>query len=186
MGCSNKSLLPLGHKPAIRWCLDTLLAAGLDDVVVVLSSTGTIIAEQIADLPVTLAWNIAPNSDMASSVLVGLAKANRAAEALLIFPADYPLVSPATIIMLLQNQAAHPDKIIIPAYQGRKGHPVIFPRPILAELGFHSTLRNVVRWDPQRLELVAVEDEAILLDMDTPEDYRRLQTVISRSDQPNA
>jgi molybdenum cofactor cytidylyltransferase len=175
MGCNNKPLLRLGPKPVIRWSLDTLLAAGLEEVVVVLGPTGVPIAEEIADLPVTLAWNAAPDSDMAASIQVGLAKVSRQTETLLIFPADYPLVAPATIARLLTASEQQPEKIIIPTHLGRKGHPVLFPRPILAELANLPTLRDLVRHDPRRLSLLAVEDEAILLDMDTPEEYWRLQ-----------
>ena len=179
MGCRNKSLLPLGPKSAIRWCIDTLLSAGMEDVVVVLGPAGTAIAEQIDDLPVTLAWNFAAESDMTASILIGLATVDRQAKSLLIYPADYPLVSAATITDLLENREKHPEKIIIPTYRGQKGHPVIFPRRILSELGYQPTLGHLVRWDPHRLKLVAVNDEAILQDMDTPEDYRRLQALVS-------
>jgi molybdenum cofactor cytidylyltransferase len=178
MGCSNKFLLPLGCKPAIRWCIDNLRAAGLTELVVVLGSSGAPIAELIADLPVTLAWNNAQESEMADSLRIGLEKITPETTAVLIFPADYPLVSPATISRLLESHWKYPDKIIIPALHGRKGQPVIFPRPFLAELAHLPTLRDGLHQDPQRLKLVAVDDEAILLDMDTPEEYRHLQTVM--------
>jgi molybdenum cofactor cytidylyltransferase len=180
MGCNNKPLLRLGPKPAIRWSLDTLLAAGLEEVVVVLGPTGAPIAEEIADLPVILAWNTAPASDMAASVRIGLATASPEARALLVCPADYPLVTSTTIRRLLEEWERQPDKIIIPTYRGRKGHPVIFPRPIMAELHQLQTLRDVVRRDRQRLCLLAVDDEAVLLDMDTPEEYRLLQAIMVR------
>jgi len=181
MGCDNKPLLRLGPKPAIRWSLDTLLAADLEEeVVVVLGPTGAPIAEEIADLPVTLAWNTAPAIDMAASVRIGLSSASPKARALLVCPADYPLVTPTTIRRLLEEWQRQPDKIIIPTYRGRKGHPVLFPRPIMAELHQLHTLREVVHRNPQRLCLLAVDDEAVLLDMDTPEEYRLLQARMVR------
>jgi len=169
-------MLPLGPKPVISWCIDTLLAAGLEDIVVVLGPTGGEIAKVIHDSPVTIACNITPDSDMAGSIKTGMQMVLRNVPAILIHPVDYPLVSPATVSRLLQSQSQHPDKIIIPTYKGRKGHPVLFPRQVLAELAGLPTLRHVVRRDPQRIALLAVDDNAILFDMDTPEEYRQMQT----------
>lgn len=185
MGCS-KPLLPLGGKPAIRWCLETLREAGLSGLVVVLSPTGAEIAAALADLPVVLAWNPEPESDMAGSVRTGIAQAGPEATALLICPADYPLIAPLTIRSLLKEQENHPEQIIIPTYQGQKGHPVLFPRPVLAELDQLPTLRDLVRRDPQRCRLLAVDDEAVLLDMDTPADYRQLQARLAVNPQTAA
>lgn len=173
MGCS-KPLLPLGGKPVIRWCIDTLREVGLSELVVVLGPDGAQIAVALADLPVTLAWNNVADSDMAGSVRSGLARAHPEAATMLIYPADYPLVAPLTIRRLLAEQEEYPEQIIIPIYQGRKGHPVFFPRAVLAELDHLATLRDLVHRDPDRLRMVAVSDEAILLDMDTPADYQQL------------
>ena len=183
MGCC-KPLLLLGDKPAIRWCLDSLAGAGLDEVVVVLGTNGEEIAENIAALPVTLAWNRAADSDMAGSVKIGLEQASRESSAFLIFPVDYPLVAPATIRRLLAEQDRYRDDIIIPTHQGRKGHPVLFPRPILEELARFSTLREIIRHHPQRQRMLAVADEAVLLEMDTPAEYRQLQTWMAQRGGP--
>lgn len=176
----SKPLLQLAGKSAIRWCLEALGEAGLSEIVVVLGSDGAAIAATIADLPHTLAWNRAEGSDMAGSLRIGLNQANPEAESLLIYPADYPLIAMVTIRGLLAAQKKHPEQIIIPTYLGQKGHPVLFPRPILAELAELPTLRDLVRRDPGRLRLLEVDDEAILLDMDTPEDYQLLQDRLAR------
>jgi molybdenum cofactor cytidylyltransferase len=176
----SKPLLPLAGKPAIRWCLGYLAAAGLREIVLVLGAAGTEIAATVADHQPTLAWNLEPDSDMAGSLRIGLAQVSPEVEALLICPADYPLVAPATVHCLLAEQRQHPDRIIIPTHQGRKGHPVLFPHSILAELAELPTLRDLVRRDPRRLRLLEVDDEAILLDMDTPSDYQLLQDRLAR------
>lgn len=36
------------------------------------------------------------------------------------------------------------------------------------------TLRDLVRSNPERVEQIPVNDRGVLLDMDTPEDYRRV------------
>jgi CTP:molybdopterin cytidylyltransferase MocA len=68
-----------------------------------------------------------------------------------------------------------PDAIIIPAYRGRKGHPTLFPRSVLEDLGKVATLRDVIGRHHAKIFLLEVEDEGVVLDMDTPEDYLRVR-----------
>jgi molybdenum cofactor cytidylyltransferase len=63
--------------------------------------------------------------------------------------------------------------IIIPSFRGRRGHPVLFPTAVIGEIFGAATLRDIVRRDPERVQVVEVEDEGVILDLDTGEDYRR-------------
>jgi len=64
-------------------------------------------------------------------------------------------------------------------YEGRKGHPTLFPRAILEEIAALPTLRDVVRKDPARVREIDVGDEGVILEMDTPEEYARLLSRLS-------
>jgi CTP:molybdopterin cytidylyltransferase MocA len=87
---------------------------------------------------------------------------------------DYPLVSAETIANLVDEHGASPDSIIIPCHQGLRGHPLLFPRTVLNELADGMILRDLVRHDPQRVRCLPLDDPGVLIDMDTPEDYRRI------------
>lgn len=171
MGCC-KQLLPLGDKPVIRRCLEALLVAGLEEIVVVLGPSGQEIAKVIEGLPVTIVWNNEPNSDMTGSVRVGMQAVGQTASAVIVCLVDHPLVLPETIRTLIQSHEQEADKIIIPTCRGRKGHPTLFPRAALKELPTVSTLRDIVRKDSARVKLVDVTDSGTVMDMDTPEDYQ--------------
>jgi CTP:molybdopterin cytidylyltransferase MocA len=67
-----------------------------------------------------------------------------------------------------------PDAIIIPAYNGRRGHPTLFPATVMAEVAKGLTLRDLIRRETERVRQVEVADEGVVLDMDTMEDYRRI------------
>ncbi len=170
----SKQLLPLANKPAIHRCLDALLDAGLQDITVVLGPSGKEIADHIKEYPVTTVWNNNPDSDMAGSVKVGL-QALKNASAILIVPVDHPLATSSTIKQLIDTHSRYPDKIIIPAHNNRKGHPTLFPKPIIDELSTLPTLRDIIHKDAQRVHLVKVEDEGVLLNMNTPDDYKKMQ-----------
>jgi len=73
--------------------------------------------------------------------------------------------------------AAHsedPLRIIVPLYEGRRGHPSLFPRTVIGEIFSGVDLREILRKDPDRVKYVAVADEGVILDMDTAEDYQRI------------
>ncbi len=174
----TKQLLPLGDRPVIRRCVDTLLAAGVPDIVVVAGREMDEIAGALSGLPVVVAVNNAPESDMAESARIGLKSCDPRSSGILICLADYPLVMPATMQALILEHARSPDRIIIPCFAGRRGHPSLFPLPVARELFRGGTLRDIIQRDGERVVLVETEDEGVLLDMDTPEDYERLKAKI--------
>lgn len=171
----SKQLLPLADKPVIRWCLDALLDAGLQDIIVVLGPTGQEITDHIKDYPLKIVWNKEPASDMAGSVKEGLKALNSKKSAILIFPVDHPMVAANAIKTIIETHANFPDKIIIPTYNNQKGHPAIFPRSIIEEIFTLPTLRDIIHKEPQRVHLVRIQDEGVLLNMNTPADHLKIQ-----------
>lgn len=86
-------------------------------------------------------------------------------------PGDYPLIGIEVCRSLLKIQG----DIIIPTFSGRKGHPVLLAGSLaqaLLEEDDTSNLRNFIR--RQGYQTLEVDDEGILTDIDTPEDYRRV------------
>ncbi|MEW6595555.1 MAG: nucleotidyltransferase family protein [Thermodesulfobacteriota bacterium] len=172
---TSKQLLPLADKPVIHHCLDTLLASPARPVVVVLGPGGEAVQEAIAAYPVTIAWNHAPDADMAESVRAGLAALPPECSGVLIQLVDHPLVTPATVQALCAAHVSNPEAILIPTCTNRQGHPTLFARTILNELTPGTILRDLVKKDPARVTRLPVDDEGISLDMDTPADYEAIK-----------
>jgi molybdenum cofactor cytidylyltransferase len=177
---SCKQLLPLGETTVIDRCIMTLQQGGIADIVVVVSENGGRVADAAMKHGVHVAVNHTKEGDMASSVRIGRDAIAAGINGIMVALCDYPLVSPDTIAVLRRLHYTFPDGIITPAYEGRSGHPLLFARTILDELAEGMTLRDVVRRDPNRMYQVPVEDAAILLDMDTPEDYARLAGMVNQ------
>ena len=169
-----KQLLLLGEKPVIRRCIDTLLEGGIDRLAVVVSDCGSGFSGHLAGLPLTVAVNDNPASDMAESVRIGL-RHLKPGSAVLVSLCDHPLVTVETIKALLHEHRLHPRDIIIPAYKGRRGHPTLFPESVIGEIFTGITLRDIVRKDPDRVRIVSVHDKGAILDMDTPADYEAIR-----------
>jgi molybdenum cofactor cytidylyltransferase len=166
-----KQLLPLGSLTVIEQCLNTILSAGVPDVVVVIGPHGADVSATIAHLPVTLAVNQDRGSDMAASVRAGLNALKDTGSSVLVCLTDHPLVQPDTIKALLARHQENPAAIIIPSYNRRRGHPTLFPGEIIQEIFESSSLRDIVSRHETLIDFLVVDDWGVVLDMDTPEDY---------------
>jgi molybdenum cofactor cytidylyltransferase len=176
---SCKQLLELGGRTVLACCLETLSAGGVREIVVVAGLQGASVAAEAGRFPVRIVINKDPAGDMASSVRTGRAALSTGTSGVIVTPCDYPLVLPSTVTSLLEIHAIDPERIIIPTHNGRRGHPLLVPRLLLEELQEGMTLRDLVRSDPHRLHCIEVDDLGILIDMDTPEDYRLLCTQLA-------
>jgi CTP:molybdopterin cytidylyltransferase MocA len=176
-----KQLLPLEGTTVIGRCLETLLAGGVGEVVVVVGPGGGEVAREVRGYPVSVVCATDPEGDMAASVRTGRDTLSPETTGVLIALCDHPLVAPETVALLIARHHREPDRIIIPEHDGGKGHPTLFPRRVLDELEGTLTLRDLVRRDPGRVLLMEVPDRGVLLDMDTPEEYRRI-TALCRAE----
>jgi molybdenum cofactor cytidylyltransferase len=141
---------------------------------VVVADGEGLVAAAVHGYPAGIVVNPEPEGDMASSVRAGRNGVPEEVCGVIVSLCDYPLVSSATISALIQAHRETPACIIIPCHQGRRGHPLLFPRAVLGELGEGEILRDLVRREPERIRCLDVNDHGVLLDMDTPDDYRRI------------
>ncbi len=176
---SCKQLLLLGGSTVIARCLDALISGGVGEIAVVVAEEGNGVAAAVRDYPVGIAVNPECEGDMASSVRAGRDALTTEASGVIVALCDYPLVSPRTINCLIAAHEDSPGSIIIPCCQERRGHPLLFPRAVLNELTETHILRDLVQREPERIRYLEVDDPGVLLDMDTPEDYRYISIMMT-------
>ncbi len=169
-----KQLLPVRGKPVILHGVERLLAAGLKDVVVVLNPAHEDVLKATEESGVRVAFNQTPGSDMAESIRVGLQNIDPAATGILVHLADHPLVSPETVRQLMGLHEEDSSAILVPSYQSKGGHPVLFPRDLIGELFQGGTLRDVTARHRDRRRFIPVTDSGVLIDIDTPADYEQV------------
>jgi molybdenum cofactor cytidylyltransferase len=177
---SCKPLLLLGDETVMERCLKTLHHGGVNEIVVVVSIHGEVVGRAARDHSVQLVVNPDETGDMASSIRVGRDTTTPEASGIIVALCDYPLVVPGTVQALIDQHAMHPEHIITPTCQGRRGHPLLLPRSILEELTEGKTLRDVLKKDATRIHKVPLDDTGILIDMDTPDDYRTVCAMLQR------
>lgn len=89
---------------------------------------------------------------------------------------DMPLITPELVVKLAQ--AFRPGRFLVPRCDGRRGNPVIIPSDWFArvlELKGDTGARSLLASPNAPVDYLAVDDPAILTDVDTPEDYARLK-----------
>jgi molybdenum cofactor cytidylyltransferase len=104
---------------------------------------------------------------------------------LMLCPVDHPLVSAKTIAALLDGFEALPRNIVLPTFEGRRGHPVIFPARLYNELLQASPdvgARQVVWKHKDEVTEIITDDEGVVLNLDDPEAYRKaVETFVMRT-----
>jgi molybdenum cofactor cytidylyltransferase len=174
---SFKQLLPLSGKSFVRCCVDNLLASKVSEVIVVTGHQESLIREELAGRPVKLAHNTDYRRGMGSSVKRGLEAVSTNSDAVLVALVDQPQIAPDIIDKVIDAYEAERPLIAIPAYHGRNGHPIILDmrlRDEIAGMDPELGLRQVVHAHAAGVATVAIETEAVLIDFDYPEDYRRI------------
>jgi CTP:molybdopterin cytidylyltransferase MocA len=117
-----------------------------------------------------------PELGQLSSLQKALIDLPRSISGFLMILVDHPLVSPQTYFQIYEKAIQNPDVIIIPVYKSHKGHPVYFGSKYINELlraPLGQGARYVVNKNSSDVVELSVEDEGILIDIDTPETYQK-------------
>jgi len=115
------------------------------------------------------------NQGMGHSLAAGVAHRPDAG-GWLVALADMPHIRIDTIA-LIAHTLERQRGIVIPEFQGTRGHPVAFSpdyRDELLALSGDAGARTIVQRYAERVTLLAVDDPGVLQDIDTMEDARRL------------
>jgi len=175
-----KALLPFRGKTFLENILGAISQAGIQHTVVVAGHHRREIEPHVAP-PVRLVFNPDYEQGMITSLQTGIRALPAEISGALLCLVDHPVVEPATINLLLERLS--PGRIVLPVFQGRRGHPALFAADVLNEMLALSASEGaniVVRKDPSRIVQVPVESPGVLVDVDTPEDFHKLSEHESR------
>ena len=173
MGRPKALLLRRGQTFLARAIQAARCSGALRVLVVVAPPHADLLAGEVERWGGQVVRNPNPELGQVRSMAVGLEAARGAAA--LIAPVDVPDWNPATGALLL---AAAGDAVHIPIFGGTRGHPIRVPLRLAAAL--HDAQPDESARDVfARLRVPqiqhAVEDPGVLLDVDTPAEYARLE-----------
>ena len=110
-----------------------------------------------------------------SSLIAGLRAVPPEAEAIVLCLVDNPLITRAMVNRVIEAFRSTGKPIVIPVFQGQRGHPALFARSMFEELlnaPPDKGARHVVQAHEDKVLEVDIPDPAVLARIDTPEDYR--------------
>jgi molybdenum cofactor cytidylyltransferase len=189
MGPENKLLADLGGKPMVRHVVEVALASAARPVLVVTGHQAAEVGDALAGLDVTLVANPDYATGLASSLKAGIRAVPPDCDGALILLGDMPRVAPEQIDRLIAALAAEPECIVVPVHAGQRGNPVLWPRRYYAELlqlAGDAGARRLLAVHLEAIREIAIDDEAILSDIDTPEALARMRGSVEAPTPPLA
>ncbi|MGW3010736.1 nucleotidyltransferase family protein [Streptomyces sp. NPDC001219] len=179
LGGRPKALLDHRGRPLVEHAARALRDGGCDPVHIVLGAAAASVRERAG----LTAYGVSENPDwaqgMGSSLRVGLAAlADSGADAALVSLVDQPGIGAAAVARVV---AAYDGRgaLASAAYDGRRGHPVLFGADRWADIAASAEgdrgARDYLRRHADTLTLVECADIAEPYDIDTPEDLHRLE-----------
>jgi molybdenum cofactor cytidylyltransferase len=130
-----KQLLPFRGTTLLGWAIAQAgQATGLDELIVVLGRAADEVRQQVVFGNAKVVENPVFSEGCASSYRAGIAALDTGSDAVMILLGDQPGVDPEIIDQVAQEWRQADRQIALASYQGRKGHPMLFARPLFDKL----------------------------------------------------
>jgi molybdenum cofactor cytidylyltransferase len=169
MGGTNKLLADLGGRPVAAHALEAIHAAGLPALVVLGNMADEVRAALGGQASFVVAADFAEG--LGRSLRAGIAAAPADWSAAIICLGDMPGV-PAAVLDALAAAFRNPTDIVVPTWRGKRGNPVLWGHAhfgrlaaLSGDVGGKALLADFA----EHVVEVAVDTDAILADIDTPE-----------------
>jgi len=173
-----KALLPWRGRPLLQHQVSALRDGGVDRVVVVLGHRADELSPLLDDVEgVDRVLNPEYLLGKTTSIKVGLSAVDReVVDEILLLNVDQPRSS-ADIANILQTHRTGDYSVTIPTCGGKGGHPIALSAGLMDELlaidEESQGVKAVVQRRPESVNRFPLEHSEILLDLNTPEQYRQ-------------
>jgi len=178
MGGVAKPLIRLQGVPLINRHLVALSGAGIDEVVVVTGHARSAIEDEVRPFVVTLAHNDAYADGQQGSVRVGLAALSGPFDAVIVMPADQPLIGASDLTELIGAFKKRPSgNVVVPVVAGQRGNPIILDDAALSQIlasGTNLGCRHLIDRQPELVHVHETANTRYVTDLDTVEDVTQL------------
>ena len=174
-----KMTAQLGGRPLVRYPLEAAAQSRAAPLVTVVGHAAGSVTAVLGGIDTQVVENPRFEDGMSTSLKAGLAALPETADAAVILLGDMPHVTPAIIDRLIDAFAAAPQaQAVVPIVNGQRGNPILLARslfPDVMRLEGDVGARRLLATAGDRVVEVAMEDAAVLTDVDTPEALAALQ-----------
>jgi molybdenum cofactor cytidylyltransferase len=169
-----KLFLPFGDKSMIEKVVLNAQWSVLDTIIVVAGQEKDRMQNILQGYPVEIVQNNRYRDGMLSSVHCGLEAVPGITDAVMVLLGDQPMISHAVIDGLIEVYSRSDKGIVLAAYDGQRGHPLLFGRKYMEEImGFlpDMSLKDLLRKHPDEIEEMESGQVEILMDIDNEQEY---------------
>jgi len=177
-----KQLLPLGDSTILEQVIQLTLNENFSEIIAIIGYEKARIKSEITINNPLFRWmeNEKYSSGQSTSLRLGIKKTK--SNSFMVFLGDLPFIKSETVRIVFEKGKQMKDKIddpfiIRPLYKNVAGHPVFFAnldyqffQKLEGDQGAKALIKNI-----DRQIFIDVEDEGILLDIDTLADYKVLK-----------
>ena len=173
----DKALLEWAGKTFLEHLLTALKNSQVGLVRVVLGANAEEVEKRIRFGAEEVVVNRHWQQGMLSSLTAGLDSLPPDTEAAIVCLVDHPCISSRLIQALTEKFRTSRKPIVIPTYQGRRGHPVLFAASLFDELRaapMDVGARHVVRQHASEVLEVPTDEEGVVLNTNDRTDYEKI------------
>jgi len=175
---SPKALIPCRGKTFLEHLLEAARHPRISPVIVVLGPHADAIRQAVNLDAINVVINQEWEKGQLSSIQAAVRELQKRDETdgFLLFLVDHPFISARLVDQLVAEFYRSEKPIVLPAFQGKRGHPVIFARRLYEELlaaPLDKGARTVVWAHAGEVLEVPTEEEGVVLNLNDPENLRR-------------
>lgn len=170
-----KPLLRFGDTTFLERIIAVLRDSEVDRTTVVLGARADMIRASADLSEVEVVVNEDYPKGQLSSLIKGLRSLPVGTDATVLCLVDHPFITTDVVNRLIDTFTESRRPIVLPVFDGHRGHPALFARSLFDELvnaPQDKGARHVVASNEDSVLEVNVADRGVLMSIDTPEDYR--------------
>ena len=172
----NKLTKKIQGVPLIKHSVKNILAASIDELIIVLGYQKEIIEKLIdKNEKIQFIFNKDFESGMSSSIKIGLNHLSEKTEAFFICLGDMPMVSHVIYDQLIKSK--NNKEIIVPNYNGQQGNPVLFNKSMkekVMDISGDIGAKKILELNKDKILNLEINDQSIVKGFDTQDDFSSL------------
>lgn len=171
MGGANKLLVPVAGRPMLAHVMDAVEASRAAPAVIVVGYERERVTELLRNRNVEVVANPEYARGLSASLACGVAALPSSCDAVIVCLGDMPRIRAQHLDRLIEAYEGGCE-ICVPTHGGCRGNPVLWARrffPELCRLRGDVGARGLLERHAARVCEVAMADDAVLFDVDSPE-----------------
>ena len=180
MGAENKLLKTIEGEPLVARTARQVTSSAIGEVFVVTGHERQQVEDALEGFDVTFVHNPDYRDGLSASLKAGIGALPSNVDGALVALGDMPHVGAQVIDKLIAAlNPAESRAVCVPLYKGKRGNPVLWGAQFFPEIGELSGDIGAKHLLAEHVDLVCeveVNDQAVLMDLDTPEAFAALET----------